>query len=126
MGQGGPNVPSYDSTTGRSKGLRMRNVLTASILTAFLAGCGTQSTLRMEGYYSSAHGKTGRELKSALHAIIDGHGPISYGEVRQAFALTDAACPPDVPRCGLVQLLYWDDTRALELDRGYRGSCSAP
>ena len=92
----------------------MRNVITASILAASLLGCGTQSTLTLEGYYSSAHGKTGRDLKDALHTIIDGHEPISYRAVREAFASTDAACPPDTARCGLIQLLYLDDTRTMD------------
>ena len=41
------------------------------------------------GYYSNANGKTGNELKSALHDIIGGHTTISYQQIWNAFWSTD-------------------------------------
>lgn len=41
------------------------------------------------GYYDSAAGKTGAELKAALHNIIKGHIGYSYGEARYLLAKTD-------------------------------------
>lgn len=45
------------------------------------------------GYYNSANGKTGDELKVALHNIIKGHHVVSYGGLLNAFAYTD--CKPN-------------------------------
>ena len=45
------------------------------------------------GYYSNANGKTGDELKTALHDIIKGHHVVSYGGILNAFAYTD--CKPN-------------------------------
>ena len=41
------------------------------------------------GYYNNATGKTGDELKSALHDIIGGHTTISYQQIWSAFWSTD-------------------------------------
>ncbi len=41
------------------------------------------------GYYNSATGKTGTELRAALHDIIDGHTTISYQQIWNAFWSTD-------------------------------------
>ena len=41
------------------------------------------------GYYDSASGLTGDELKSALHEIIKGHTIISYSGLLDAYAYTD-------------------------------------
>ena len=41
------------------------------------------------GYYTSAEGKTGTELKTALHDIIKGHTSISYANIWYAFWTTD-------------------------------------
>lgn len=42
------------------------------------------------GYYNSASGKTGAQLKTALHSIIKGHTPVSYTPgVWNAFYTTD-------------------------------------
>ncbi|WP_210611257.1 endonuclease [Priestia flexa] len=43
----------------------------------------------VEEYYSSAQGKTGTALKSALHNIIDDHTEISYSAVWDALRKTD-------------------------------------
>ena len=45
------------------------------------------------GYYNNATGKTGDELKTALHNIIKGHHVVSYGGLLDAFAYTD--CKPN-------------------------------
>ena len=45
------------------------------------------------GYYNSANGKTGDELKIALHDIIKGHHVVSYNGLLNAFAYTD--CKPN-------------------------------
>ena len=45
------------------------------------------------GYYNSANGKTGDELKVALHDIIKGHHAVSYSGLVNAFAYTD--CKPN-------------------------------
>ena len=45
------------------------------------------------GYYNSANGKTGDELKVALHDIIKGHQVVSYNGLLNAFAYTD--CKPN-------------------------------
>lgn len=41
------------------------------------------------GYYSLAEGKTGNELKIALHNITKGHSALSYSEVWSAYNSTD-------------------------------------
>ena len=41
------------------------------------------------GYYDAAQGKTGTQLKSALHGIIDGHTEINYDAVWDALKITD-------------------------------------
>ena len=41
------------------------------------------------GYYNNATGKTGDELKVALHDIIKGHHQVSYAGLLDAFAYTD-------------------------------------
>ena len=45
------------------------------------------------GYYNNANGKTGDELKVALHNIIKGHHVVSYNGLLNAFAYTD--CKPN-------------------------------
>ena len=45
------------------------------------------------GYYNNATGKTGDELKTALHNIIKGHHVVSYSGLINAFAYTD--CKPN-------------------------------
>ncbi len=45
------------------------------------------------GYYNAANGKTGDELKAALHNIIKGHHVVSYNGLLNAFVYTD--CKPN-------------------------------
>lgn len=70
------------------------------------------------GYYYLATNKSGDELKSALHSIIDGHRRIPYTrsnnnlsdkenlDVWEAMLYTDADCPNQGVWCGDVRLLY--------------------
>lgn len=60
------------------------------------------ATAPPDGYYDTAEGKTGAELKAALHGIIDDHTTLSYDEVWDGVAATDA--DPNNP--GNVILLY--------------------
>lgn len=41
------------------------------------------------GYYDNASGKTGQELRSALHEIIKGHTTVSYQQIWSTFWTTD-------------------------------------
>ncbi|MBR3427431.1 MAG: endonuclease [Bacteroidales bacterium] len=60
----------------------------ASFLLLFTL-CGALSAQIPDGYYNNATGKTGQELKVALHNIIKGHDAVSYGGLLDAFAYTD-------------------------------------
>ncbi|MFS0750408.1 endonuclease [Oceanobacillus sp. 1P07AA] len=55
-----------------------------------------------DGYYDDANGKTGEQLKSALHDIIDDHTEISYSNVWEALRETDE----DPNNSNNVLLLY--------------------
>jgi endonuclease I len=90
------------------------------------------STIVSAGYYDGTEGLTGEALKTKLHSIIDGQKALKYtqsgntdwydGEkmdVWEALVYTDSACPDEIPKCGLVQLLYLDDVRTL--DQANRG-----
>ena len=48
-----------------------------------------EPTTPTDDYYDSAAGKTGSNLKTALHAIIDDHKEISYSNVWNALRVTD-------------------------------------
>lgn len=78
-------------------------------------------------YWSGTEGLTSTALKAKLHAIIDGQKPLKYTnsknkdwhdgkhmDVWEALVYTDSACPDNNPRCGLIQLLYLDETRHIE------------
>ena len=55
---------------------------------ALLSGTGLWAQIP-NGYYNDANGKTGEELKIALHDIIKGHTTISYNSIWTAFSSTD-------------------------------------
>ena len=55
-----------------------------------------------DGYYDAANGKSGEQLKSALHDIIDDHTEISYSNVWEALRETDE----DPSNSNNVILLY--------------------
>ena len=42
------------------------------------------------GYYDRAEGKTGQELRAALHEIITGHREVSYAGLLNAYSYTDS------------------------------------
>ena len=83
-------------------------------------------------YWSGTEGLTSKALKAKLHDIIDGQTPLKYTrsknknwfdgkhmDVWEALVYTDSACPDDKPDCGLVQLLYLDETRHIsQANRG--------
>lgn len=66
-----------------------RTLLTLSLLISALA----LTAQIPNGYYNAANGKTGDELKVALHNIIKGHQVVSYNGLLNAFAYTD--CKPN-------------------------------
>ena len=61
------------------------------LIVAFLVALLGQSLVAQipNGYYNNANGKTGDELKIALHDIIQGHTTISYQQIWNAFWSTD-------------------------------------
>ena len=64
----------------------MKKALLLLLLT--VAGLVAQAQIP-NGYYDNANGKTGTELRSALHDIIDNHTTISYQQIWSAFWSTD-------------------------------------
>ena len=64
----------------------MKKTLLLLLLT--VAGLAAQAQIP-NGYYNSANGKTGDELRSALHEIIKDHTTISYQQIWSAFWSTD-------------------------------------
>ena len=66
-----------------------------------LTGFGLEAQIPY-GYYNATSGKTGDELKTALHNIIKGHHSVSYGGLLNAFAYTD--CKPS----GMLWDIYSD------------------
>ena len=67
--------------------LNMKKAFTTLLLLALTGIC--MKAQIPNGYYNNANGKTGDELKTALHDIIKGHHVISYGGLLNAFADTD-------------------------------------
>lgn len=86
----------------------------------------------LKQYWSGTEGLTSSALKAKLHSIIDGQKPLTYTrsknfdwydgkklDVWEALVYTDSACPKSTPRCGLIQLLYLDETRHInQANRG--------
>ena len=64
----------------------------ATLLLLALTSLGLMAQIP-SGYYNNATGKTGDELKTALHDIIKGHHVVSYNGLLNAFAYTD--CKPN-------------------------------
>jgi endonuclease I len=64
----------------------MKRTLLTFLLVAFLVITKAQIP---DGYYSTATGKTGAELKTALYNIIKGHTVISYDGLINAYKTTD-------------------------------------
>ncbi|MGM7634687.1 endonuclease [Bacillus sp. Hm123] len=70
-----------------------------------------------DDYYKDAYGKTGSDLKAALHEIIDDHTQLSYSDVWQALRETDE--DPNNPNN--VILLYSGKSRSKSLNGGDMG-----
>ena len=60
----------------------------AVLLLLLWTGLGVMAQIP-NGYYNNANGKTGDELKVALHNIIKGHHVVSYNGLLDAFPYTD-------------------------------------
>ena len=71
----------------------MRRNLFPTLLLLLTAMSGSIVAQIPSGYYNNANGKTGDELKTALHDIIKGHHVVSYNGLLNAFAYTD--CKPN-------------------------------
>ena len=61
---------------------------TLLLLLLVIAGFSAQAQIP-SGYYDNANGKSGDELKTALHDVIKGHTSISYSQLWNAFWSTD-------------------------------------
>ncbi len=86
----------------------------------------------LKQYWSGTEGLTSSTLKAKLHTLIDGQKPLRYTrsknknwydgkrmDVWEALVYTDSACPESNLKCGLVQLLYLDETRHItQANRG--------
>lgn len=96
--------------------------------TPFSASTGSS----LKQYWSGTEGLTSTALKTKLHSIIDSQKPLKYTrsknkdwydgknmDVWEALVYTDSACTQRFPKCGLVQLLYLDETR--DISQANRG-----
>ncbi|MBT2687442.1 chitobiase/beta-hexosaminidase C-terminal domain-containing protein [Bacillus sp. ISL-47] len=72
---------------------------------------------QLEGYYEDASGKTGEELKAALHNIISEQTVISYSDVWDALKETDE----DPANPDNVILFYTGESRSENLNGGNAG-----
>lgn len=72
------------------------------LLAPMAANADSSSTDAPDGYYDDAEGKTGKELKSALHTIISGNDQLTYDQVKDAIPDTDS----DPAKDGNVIELY--------------------
>lgn len=75
-------------------GARRFGVLASAVIGATLvcgpaAGAVTPSAAPPDGYYKDAEGKTGPELKAALHKIISKQETLTYDQVKDALPKTD-------------------------------------
>ncbi|MBR4390605.1 MAG: endonuclease [Bacteroidales bacterium] len=73
------------------------------------------------GYYNNANGKTGDELKTALHDIIKGHHVVSYGGLLNAFAYTD--CKPNGKIWDIYSNIEYSPSSGLCGDYEQEGDC---
>ena len=73
------------------------------------------------GYYNGASGKTGDELKIALHNIIKNHHVVSYGGLINAFAYTD--CKPNGKIWDIYSNCEYVTTEGLCGDYEQEGDC---
>lgn len=80
----------------RSRHSRLR-VAIASVFT-LLTLHGTSLAAPPDGYYQTAPGKSGEDLKLALHEIIDHHTSVSYDSLWEHYKTTDVR-PDGKPWC---------------------------
>ena len=73
------------------------------------------------GYYNNANGKTGDELKVALHNIIKGHHVVSYNGLLNAFAYTD--CKPNGKIWDIYSNFEYSLSTGLCGDYEHEGDC---
>ncbi len=86
----------------------------------FLMGTGLWAQIPA-GYYDSAEGKQGDELKSALHDIIKGHQALSYAGLLDAFAYTD--CKPNGKIWDIYSNIEYSTNTGLCGDFEQEGDC---
>ena len=76
------------------------------LLLAILAVAGSLTWAQIpSGYYDSAAGKTGQELRTALHNIIKDHKVVSYDGLKSAYFYTDAY--PDGKLWDIYSSYHW-------------------
>lgn len=68
------------------------------LIAAFVLAGGPVFGAIPQGYYDSADGKTGSELRAALHQIIGNHRVVSYDSLWEHYVTTDAG-PDGRPWC---------------------------
>ena len=73
------------------------------------------------GYYNNANGKTGDELKIALHNIVKGHHVVSYNGLINAFAYTD--CKPNGEIWDIYSNIEYSPTTGLCGEYEQEGDC---
>ena len=101
----------------------MRTFFTRPLIVAFMAIL-LGNTLYAQipnGYYNNANGKTGEELKVALHNIIKGHHVVSYGGLLNAFAYTD--CKPNGKIWDIYSNIEYSPSTGLCGDYEHEGDC---
>ena len=91
------NIPFRSVETGRAPSLQMM------ILSLCLLAVTISRAQAPQGYYSSAEGKSGETLRTALYNIIKSHSSVSYSELWQSFYTTDVR-----PDNGKVWDMYSD------------------
>ena len=94
-------------------------ISTMFLLLALISG--SLSAQIPNGYYNNANGKTGDELKIALHDIIKGHHVVSYGGLLNAFAYTD--CKPNGKIWDIYSNFEYSPSTGLCGDYEQEGDC---
>ena len=94
-------------------------ICTMFLLLALISG--SLSAQIPNGYYNNANGKTGDELKTALHDIIKGHHVVSYGGLLNAFAYTD--CKPNGKIWDIYSNFEYSPSTGLCGDYELEGDC---
>ena len=90
------------------------------LATLMIANLGLRAQIP-NGYYNNATGKTGDELKAALHDIIKGHHVVSYAGLLNAFAYTD--CKPNGKIWDIYSNIEYSPSTGLCGDYGQEGDC---